>query len=424
MLGKYHVEIQTEDIADAGTDSNISVEFTSTRGHKSGLHLLDNDGNDFERNYNDFYPFDGLMDPDDPDHNLASVTIKHDGKGLGSGWKMEWLKVTHCGKTWKATTKDWINNESKTLTLSPSVGRINWMSVLNDTDRIDQLNIPGTHDSGTSYLASGKYHRTQNLNIQEQLLLGIRYFDIRLSCIVNPNWKTPQPISQRANFTIHHEKDWCKLYFDQDSWVKPDDVNDIQGYVLQDFLNFLKENPSEFILLQVQREHNDEQHFGNYFKAMLDRHDLYNNFLFTNFYPTYQQAKGKIVIISMNHALLPVLETGHFASEIGITLKGPKLINTPAVYLENHWMDSNKELKWEKVEAALKMALQNHAGQWVITFVSDGSGALAPSEFAKYLNAWVENFIKINGESKHYGTILLDFPTRSLVGLILKKYIG
>ena len=63
--------------------------------------------------------------------------------------------------------------------------RPNWMAALSDTATIDQLNIPGTHDSGTSNL-NANYHNTNSLNISEQLQMGIRYFDIRLRCLVNP----------------------------------------------------------------------------------------------------------------------------------------------------------------------------------------------------------------------------------------------
>jgi hypothetical protein len=274
------------------------------------------------------------------------------------------------------------------------------------------MNIPGTHDSGTSYLNSPNYHRTHDLNIKEQLLLGIRYFDIRLRCLVNPAWNDSQPDAEGANFAIHHEADWCYLYSDKDSWVNPDDKAKTRGYVLNDFLDFLDEYPSEFILLQVQREYNTEPGFNDVFQELIARHDP-TRFLITGTYPTYAQAKGRIVILNMNDAL----------TNFGIPLQGPMLVDEATLYVENHWMDSNKELKWGKVQAALEVAMKGTPGKWVITFVSDGSGALHPREFASSLNAWTERFIKKHGVNRHYGTILLDFPTRSLVATILAKYL-
>ena len=405
--GEFHVEIQTADEADAGTNSDISVKFTSRKKVSLKTHHLDNPGDDFERNFNDFYSFtDAALDADD---ELVSVSIKHDG---GSAWKMAWLKVSAGGRTWKAVSDDWFSNETRTLNLVPAAGRPNWMSTLPDATTIDRMNIPGTHDSGTCYLNSPNYHRTHDLTIKQQLLLGIRYFDMRLRCVVNPAWTHQQATSQRGNFTVHHESDWCYLYFDKHSWVKPGDQSQTKGYVLDDLLAFLDAYPSEFVLLQVQQEHNTETAFSDIFKDVVSRHDA-SKFLITNTYPTYAQARGKIVVLNMNNAL------AHF----GIPLHGPKLLDTPALYIENHWMDSNKEVKWDKVETALKVAMKENPGQWVITFVSDGSGALHPREFAKYLNDWTEGFIEENGDHRHYGTVLVDFPTRSLVASILAKYL-
>ena len=120
-----------------------------------------------------------------------------------------------------------------------------WMSKLKDTDTIDQLNIPGTHDSGTSYLNSANYHHTQDLTIREQLQLGIRFLDMRLRVLENPSWTKGDPPEQRANFTVHHEADWTYLYLDEDSWVAPQDVGDVKGFVLQDCLQFLSHHPTE-----------------------------------------------------------------------------------------------------------------------------------------------------------------------------------
>lgn len=285
-----------------------------------------------------------------------------------------------------------------------------------NTVTIDRMNIPGTHDSGTSYLGSKNYHHTQDLTIKDQLLLGIRYFDIRLRCLKNPSWVSGNAPNQRGNFAVHHEADWTYLYLDRDSWMVPGDASQTKGYVLQDMLDFLQVFPSEFILMQVQQEYTTEADFKPIFTEIVARHNTTtpNNFLITSTYPTYENARGKIVICGMN-GILP----GY-----GIQLQGPKLLDTPTLYVENHWMDSDKETKWNKVELALKKALEENRGQWVINFVSDGSGALHPSEFAKYLNSWVENFIKNNGIHKHYGTVLTDFPTRSLTAVLLSNYLS
>jgi hypothetical protein len=53
-----------------------------------------------------------------------------------------------------------------------------WTSRLGDDLKLHQITIPGTHDSGTKGLAVGT--ECQSSTINEQLIWGIRYFDIRV----------------------------------------------------------------------------------------------------------------------------------------------------------------------------------------------------------------------------------------------------
>lgn len=66
----------------------------------------------------------------------------------------------------------------------------NWMSGIADQRRISEINLPGTHDSGTSKVRCGnaftdeygiEFAKCQSLRISEQLKIGIRYLDLRLS---------------------------------------------------------------------------------------------------------------------------------------------------------------------------------------------------------------------------------------------------
>ncbi|OUM59713.1 hypothetical protein PIROE2DRAFT_14684 [Piromyces sp. E2] len=66
-----------------------------------------------------------------------------------------------------------------------------WMRNINGNLTLDQINMAGTHDSGTYAITSNtlpfedlfksEWGKTQNLDIWEQLVLGVRYLDIRLS---------------------------------------------------------------------------------------------------------------------------------------------------------------------------------------------------------------------------------------------------
>ena len=58
-----------------------------------------------------------------------------------------------------------------------------WMKYIDDSLKINQINIPGTHDSGCydTVWTVAQCSDTQSLTIKEQLEHGIRYLDIRLA---------------------------------------------------------------------------------------------------------------------------------------------------------------------------------------------------------------------------------------------------
>ncbi|KAG4102273.1 PLC-like phosphodiesterase, partial [Neocallimastix lanati (nom. inval.)] len=107
--------------------------------------------------------------------------------------------------------------------------------------------IPGTHDSGTYGIydrIKARWARTQNLDIYEQLLNGIRYLDIRLET-----------------------NDDKKIYI---SHGYIDSINKKTGkkYYLSDIIDecvmFLKNNDKEFIVLNLADENFDKDFSWDY----------------------------------------------------------------------------------------------------------------------------------------------------------------
>ena len=56
----------------------------------------------------------------------------------------------------------------------------NWMSALDGSKKLSELNIPGTHDSATRYINFAYFLQDQNTDIRAQLESGFRYFDLRV----------------------------------------------------------------------------------------------------------------------------------------------------------------------------------------------------------------------------------------------------
>ena len=80
--------------------------------------------------------------------------------------------------------------------LTTSVSGHNWMSGISDSTALTDITMPGTHDSGTRNVDLPAWSKTQTLSITEQLNIGVRYFDLRLSMF-------PMCTVMHKSFTAH-----------------------------------------------------------------------------------------------------------------------------------------------------------------------------------------------------------------------------
>jgi len=113
-------------------------------------------------------------------------------------------------------------------------GGSDWMANVNDSLKLNQINIPGTHDSATFDLLfdvfSDEMAKTQKLNIKEQLAIGVRYFDIRLG-----NFK----MFDSEDININHGPADSEITFKE---------------VLRDCREFLKDHKTETVILHLKNE--------------------------------------------------------------------------------------------------------------------------------------------------------------------------
>ena len=106
----------------------------------------------------------------------------------------------------------------------------NWITNLNDKIYVQQLSIPGTHDSGTKVVGLD-LGRTQNLSIEDQFKMGIRAFDLR-----------PAYRNSTNSFYIYHGVTLTSYKFED---------------VLSYFKKQLAANPGEFVFIQMRHETED-----------------------------------------------------------------------------------------------------------------------------------------------------------------------
>ena len=172
-----------------------------------------------------------------------------------------------------------------------------WMSNLPDDKKILLINIAGSHDS-TAYCMNffgSVFAKCQDLNIVDQLKIGVRKFDIRVA--ENNNWAYSCGINEIVS---DYDLDLicchgiCNCYYINDSGAK----NNIAfKHVLLDLKNFLEENPSETIILSVTSGRGNKYNHIKRAAAIFDKlvGDISINY---NKNLTLGETRGKIINVS------------------------------------------------------------------------------------------------------------------------------
>lgn len=203
---------------------------------------------------------------EDQDNNK----ICHKSKSIP--WELELIGYDMKKNDATVSSLDWI-------TYSSYVDGPCWMKYVDDNKFLDELSIPGTHDSGTCSVDNDTEPQSSQVKCQQdyiptQLLEGIRYFDIRLGKGDDPG--------------IDHGD--CYL-LKKDAYFMH--LSDVIGY----FKTFLNENPTEALIMLVSRgndEATDESVTTAFAKVLDDNPKL---FYTSSRIPALHEVRGKIVLL-------------------------------------------------------------------------------------------------------------------------------
>ena len=157
-----------------------------------------------------------------------------------------------------------------------------WMSHVDGSKYLDELSIPGTHDSGSCSVDNDTEPQTSLAKCQQdyiptQLLEGIRYFDIRLG---KNNDKGDPGIDHGICYLLKKDGNYMQL-----------------SHVIGYFKTFLNEHPSEALIMLVSRgndEATDESVTTAFAKVLGENSDL---FYTSSHVPTLNEVRGKIVLL-------------------------------------------------------------------------------------------------------------------------------
>ena len=222
-------------------------------------------------------------------------------------------------------------NHNKTTNTS----KPRWMTSLKDSARLNQLSIPGTHDS-IAYTFGGDIAYAQSMNLETQLNSGIRYLDIRLKC------KDKVFVIKDGLFGFHGIAN----------------QNITFNAILDTIGNFLKNNPKEVVFARIKNENGgsekdaacDSQHR---YKTFFDVFSAYYDSSYWDVFwspeseisnPTLGELRGKLVVMADFY--------GHISRNFGLRYNSGWHIQDE-YHLASNW-DLYK--KWKYVKRHLEEA--------------------------------------------------------------------
>jgi 1-phosphatidylinositol phosphodiesterase len=208
-------------------------------------------------------------------------------------------------------------------------------------------------------------------------------------------------------------------------------------------VNFLKANPSECIVMQVQHEYNDEnvppslsfqQTFDGYVQG------FENFFYLDNHIPTLGEVRGKIVVVRRftldppydprGLAPLPWADNATFPVNYTAAREAVSFKVQDQYHLPGSGYDPSSSIgaKWNAVSALLDQAKSDPSSTW---YINEASGeldpVLNPHDIAvgtslpavEGMKSRLYNYLGGAPFPNRLGTLLMDFPDDTLIGKII-----
>jgi 1-phosphatidylinositol phosphodiesterase len=314
--------------------------------------------------------------------------------------------------------------------LSPSIshakagcGPTNWLQCKSSTLYISSLTIPGTHDSGALWpTCVGYYPYTvaQTMSIYNQLKIGVRFLDIRFKVVNNG-----------TRLRIFHNFCSQNIYGDSSGPIP-------SGWysLIDDVLRFLREHPTETVIMSINDESGGNTYTFNQLVAnLIARSGRSSKWWLNDSIPKLGQARGKIVLV--RRFKKNVLNIGGMDASVG--WPGNTTGSFRNFVVEDHYNGNTltPSRKRDEVMKQLAVARGVLGGSKIyplyLTFTSANNLYVIPSlpcnffgliycdigNYSSVVNPTLETFF-----STHYGpygVVIMDRVTPNLVWKVLRS---
>ena len=268
----------------------------------------------------------------------------------------------------------------------------NWMQDIEDNRLVCKMSIPGTHDTGA--YTGNAWVKTQDKDIRQQLNSGIRFFDIRL-------------IHQNGVLKLCHGSYIFDTTFDRD--------------VLKTTAEFLKEHPSETVIMTIKRDHDLDKDGATKYRAALQKalegDRALTPYMVKSFKSNFTlgDLRGKMLIISRDGWIMTPSgkvtswpDNASFTSSIEST-NG----SSTTIHVEDHyksWASDKVSYVAQNVRKA-QATFSGSQNDWFITFTSStgGWGIGTPANTTNQIDRDVNNVLKGNENFRTCGILVFNF---------------
>lgn len=265
-----------------------------------------------------------------------------------------------------------------------------WLKSVNDSRKIFSISLPGTHESCTRI--GGPAIQCQDWSIEEQLLNGVRYLDIRVRHLDNI-------------FMIHSGMVYQELSF--------------YTGVMKVCINFLKAHPSEFIFIQVLEEYAGEGNTRTFEETMKSYTVGFERYFYLNEdSPTLKQVRGKIVLlrrftstISPLGNFLDFKDNTIFTSNTSIVARIQDCYVVQTLFVR--WA------KWNHFLSVIEEALVNTDENILfLNFANGKSSGCYPWTVVDYMNPRIGDYLENTEPSRFVGVVVYDYINSGYTNMI------
>ena len=312
------------------------------------------------------------------------------------------------------------DSDSRTYQTTLKYTSSNWMSIIDGNKLLSEINMPGTHESGTMHnncvLGEGKCQDMMPIDI---LNAGGRILDLRL------HYHNAWP--GKDAFIIRHGI--CHCYTDSSH---TEELN--FDHVLNNCISFLTGNPTETVILLIKQ--NSDSHETTKFTQLMEgslylNNDKYKDKIYLgDSIPKLDDVRGKIVWVrrydiydSNGNKIekeqgINLIKWDNQNSYFEYGLVGDITVKIQDAY---NYLTSDSDKKWNQINTAASDSVANpeYLVLNLTSAVGGSPGAPHPKGMADKINPNItESYFK---KGSNYDWIIMDFITSDLARIIYES---